>query len=194
MRFQARAKRNGEKGKMAAATSYPWPSVVVYRGATVVKRRTIVKCIGIGIGGAMAPPTIWLIAGQRAQDTAYQQIFHRLDWVNLWNFMNRQLSSMLYLTYCSFYSQETSCLIYHSLVDAKMGVVRRNCGCGRKNRARFVCCSLLAPPTLYMFLRLWNAIGVTTLVPCWRSWVMFYMYYIWHHILLQWYSYFCFLF
>ena len=37
-------KRNGEKGEMAAATSYAWPSVVVYRGAMVVKRRTIVKC------------------------------------------------------------------------------------------------------------------------------------------------------
>ena len=28
---------------MAAAGNYVWPSVVVYRGATVVKRRTIVK-------------------------------------------------------------------------------------------------------------------------------------------------------
>ena len=36
-------KRNGEKGEMAAASSYAWPSVVVYRGATVAKRRTIVK-------------------------------------------------------------------------------------------------------------------------------------------------------
>ena len=37
-------KRNGEKGEMAAASSYAWPSVVVYRGATVAKRQTIVKC------------------------------------------------------------------------------------------------------------------------------------------------------
>ena len=37
-------KRNGEKGEMAAASSYAWPSVLVYRGATVAKRRTIVKC------------------------------------------------------------------------------------------------------------------------------------------------------
>ena len=37
-------KRNGEKGEMAAASSYTWPSVVVYRGAAVAKRRTIVKC------------------------------------------------------------------------------------------------------------------------------------------------------
>ena len=37
-------KRNGEKGEMAAASSYVWPSVVVYRGATVAKRRMIVKC------------------------------------------------------------------------------------------------------------------------------------------------------
>ena len=29
---------------MAAAGNYVWPSVVVYRGATVAKRRTIVKC------------------------------------------------------------------------------------------------------------------------------------------------------
>ena len=29
---------------MAAASSYVWSSVVVYRGAMVVKRRTIVKC------------------------------------------------------------------------------------------------------------------------------------------------------
>ena len=29
---------------MAAASSYAWPSVVVYRGATLVKTRTIVKC------------------------------------------------------------------------------------------------------------------------------------------------------
>lgn len=29
---------------MAAASSYAWPSVVVYRGATVAKRRTIIKC------------------------------------------------------------------------------------------------------------------------------------------------------
>ena len=34
-------KRNGE---MAAASSYAWPSVVVYRGATVSKRQTNVKC------------------------------------------------------------------------------------------------------------------------------------------------------
>ena len=99
-----------------------------------------IQFIGVGIGGArgargaMAPPTIWLIAGQRAQDTAYQQIFHRPDWVNLWNFMNKQLNSMLYLNYCSFYSQESSCLTCHaySLVDAKMGVVWRKCGCGQK--------------------------------------------------------------
>ena len=48
--------------------------------------------IGVGIGGAggaMAPPTLWLAAGQKAQDTAYQQIFHRSDWVNSWNFMNK---------------------------------------------------------------------------------------------------------
>ena len=37
-------KRNREKEKMAAASSYAWPSVVVYRGATVAKRRIIVKC------------------------------------------------------------------------------------------------------------------------------------------------------
>ena len=37
-------KRNGEKGEMATASSYAWPSVVVYRGATVAKRRTIIKC------------------------------------------------------------------------------------------------------------------------------------------------------
>ena len=37
-------KRNGEKGEMAAASSYVSPSVVVYRGGTVAKRRTIVKC------------------------------------------------------------------------------------------------------------------------------------------------------
>ena len=29
---------------MAAASSYAWPSVVVYRGAMVAKRQTIVKC------------------------------------------------------------------------------------------------------------------------------------------------------
>ena len=37
-------KRNGDKGEMAAASSFVWPSVVVYRGDTVAKRRTIVKC------------------------------------------------------------------------------------------------------------------------------------------------------
>ena len=37
-------RRNGEKGEMASASSYAWPSVVVYRGATVAKRQTIVKC------------------------------------------------------------------------------------------------------------------------------------------------------
>ena len=39
------------------------------------------------------------------------------------------------MTYCSFYSQETyQCLMHvsHSLVDAKMGVVRSKCGCGKK--------------------------------------------------------------
>ena len=29
---------------MAATSSYAWPSVVVYRGATVAKRQTIIKC------------------------------------------------------------------------------------------------------------------------------------------------------
>ena len=29
---------------MAVASSYAWPSVVVYRGAMVAKRQTIVKC------------------------------------------------------------------------------------------------------------------------------------------------------
>ena len=33
-----------ETGEMASATSYVWPSVVIYRGATLVKTRTIVKC------------------------------------------------------------------------------------------------------------------------------------------------------
>ena len=37
-------KRNGEKGEMAAASSFVWPGMVVYRGATVAKRRTILKC------------------------------------------------------------------------------------------------------------------------------------------------------
>ena len=36
-------KRNREKGEMAAASSFVWPGVVVYRGDTVAKRRTIVK-------------------------------------------------------------------------------------------------------------------------------------------------------
>ena len=36
-------KRNGEKGEMAAASSFVWPGVVVYRGDTVAKRRMIVK-------------------------------------------------------------------------------------------------------------------------------------------------------
>ena len=36
-------KRNGEKGEMAAASSYTWSSVVVYREATVAKRRMIVN-------------------------------------------------------------------------------------------------------------------------------------------------------
>ena len=36
-------KRNGEKGEMAAASSFVWPGMVVYRGATVAKKRTIVK-------------------------------------------------------------------------------------------------------------------------------------------------------
>ena len=36
-------KRNGEEGEMATASSYAWPSVVAYRGATVAKRRTIIK-------------------------------------------------------------------------------------------------------------------------------------------------------
>ena len=39
-----------------------------------------------------------------------------------------------------------------------MGVVRRKCACGQRNRMHFVCCYLLAPPTLYMFLRLWKCI------------------------------------
>ena len=29
-------RRNGEKGEMAAASSYAWPSVVVYRGVTTL--------------------------------------------------------------------------------------------------------------------------------------------------------------
>ena len=33
-----------EKGEIAAASSYAWPSVVVYKGATVIKRQTIVNC------------------------------------------------------------------------------------------------------------------------------------------------------
>ena len=36
-------KRNREKGEMAADSSFVWPGVVVYRGDTVAKRRTIVK-------------------------------------------------------------------------------------------------------------------------------------------------------
>ena len=36
--FKHVPKRNGEKGEMAVASSYAWPSVVVYRGATVAKR------------------------------------------------------------------------------------------------------------------------------------------------------------
>ena len=32
---------------MAVASSYAWPSVVVYRGAMVAKRRTIVNAIGV---------------------------------------------------------------------------------------------------------------------------------------------------
>ena len=36
--------RKGEKGEMAAASSFMWPSVVVYRGDMVAKRRTVIKC------------------------------------------------------------------------------------------------------------------------------------------------------
>ena len=35
-------KRNREKGEMAAASSYVWPSM--HGGATVAKRQTIIKC------------------------------------------------------------------------------------------------------------------------------------------------------
>ena len=45
---------------------------------------------------------------------------------------------MLYLTYCSFYSSGNLLPHFsHSLVDAKMGVVRKNVGVLKKSR--FVC-------------------------------------------------------
>ena len=39
--------------EIAAASSYAWPSVVVYRGATVAKKQTIVKCDWIDNFGAL---------------------------------------------------------------------------------------------------------------------------------------------
>ena len=53
---------------------------------------------------------------------------------------------MLYLTYCSFYSQETSCLT----LMRKWAWFEGNVGVVKKSRVLRV----LAPPTVYMFLRL----------------------------------------
>ena len=58
---------------------------------------------------------------------------------------------MLYLTYCSFYSQETSCITYQTAsLMQKWAWFKGNVGVVKKSRALRV----LAPPTLYMFLRL----------------------------------------
>ena len=101
-----------------------------------------------GRGGAMAPPTLWLAAGQKAQDTAYQQIFHRSDWVNSWNFMNK-LNLLLVL--------KPKNLLLHchtaSLMQ-RLAWFKGNVGVVKNFRARFARCFLLAPPTLCMFLRL----------------------------------------
>jgi hypothetical protein len=108
-------------------------------------RGSVAYRVGMG-GGGHAPPRdhlSWLAAAQRAQGTAYQQIFHRPDWVNSWNFMNKQLKNVLYLTYSSFYSQKTSCFTV---------TLPRSCedGHGQKIRAHFAHCFSLAPPTLCM--------------------------------------------
>ena len=58
---------------------------------------------------------------------------------------------MLYLTYCLFYSQETSCLTCNTaLLMQKWAWFEGNVGVVKKSRTLRV----LAPPTLYMFLRL----------------------------------------
>ena len=112
----------------------------------------------------MAPPTIWLIVGQRAQDTAYQQIFHRPDWVNLWNFIYKQLNIMLYLTYYSFYSR----LLRHTpQSEGKRGLVTmRTTSCtGDQNWSRPIRFEIwiYCLATLY-WRRACNAVGLH----CWR--------------------------
>ena len=53
-------KRNGEKREMAAANSFVWPNVVVYRGAKVAKRRTIVKYDWSDNFGALLEKLAWV--------------------------------------------------------------------------------------------------------------------------------------
>ncbi len=81
--------------------------------------------IGVGTGGAMCPPNH--LTGQRAQvqdmahhtgivstDSYFSKGTGLVNIILLWNFLNKQLKSVLCLTYCSFYSQETSCLHCHT--------------------------------------------------------------------------------